>query len=363
MKRTFSFWEREEWMNPPDLLITGGGIVGASIALFYKERHPDTDILVVDKGFAPEGASTRNAGFTCIGSISEHLADMEIAGEETVLNRIERRWHGLNLLKKTMGEETIGYEHTGGYEIFTDKKIFDECGKRIPEMNERLKERLGIKDVYKARIYEGYPAIFNHVEGAINSGKLMRNLHRRLAQAGVRTWWNCKVESIAKNYVKFESGFELAPENIVLATNGFSSRLADLSIKPARGFVFVTQPIKKLKWRGTFNFNKGYVYFRNVDDRLLIGGARDVAKNEETTDQFGRNEKIRDWLISFTNDVIKLPAGWEIDIEWSGIMGFTENKEPFIGQIQPGIWAAAGLSGMGIAIGMEVARGLVEKMD
>jgi glycine/D-amino acid oxidase-like deaminating enzyme len=181
MKRTFSFWEREEWLKKPDLLIAGAGIVGASAALFYKEKYPDHDVMIVDKGIAPEGASTRNAGFTCIGSMSEHLADMKIAGRETVLKRIERRWNGLHLLRKTMGEEMIDYRHTGGYEIFTDETMFTSCQANIDEMNKELKGRLGINDVYSATEYEGFPAIFNHVEGAINSGKLMRELHRRLA--------------------------------------------------------------------------------------------------------------------------------------------------------------------------------------
>lgn len=363
MDQTISYWEREEWLKKPDLLIIGAGIVGASVALFYKEKHPESDVLIVEKGIVPEGASTRNAGFTCIGSISEHLADMKVAGKEVVLKRIERRWNGLRLLRKTLGEDAIEYNHTGGYEIFTDSELFESCRKQLPEMNQHLYELLGLKNVYSETTYEGYPAIFNHVEGAVNSGIMMKNLHARLARAGVRVWWNTGVESVQNGTVQFRDGFELKAKKTVIATNGFTSQLLDLPISPARGFVFITKPIVDLKWRGTFNHNEGYVYFRNVENRLLLGGARHLAKEEETTAQFGTNPEIRRYLIHFAKNTLKLPEEWEIEMEWSGIMGITQNKEPIIREIEESLFVAAGLSGMGVAIGMQVAKELCEKLD
>ncbi|MEX0822825.1 MAG: FAD-dependent oxidoreductase [Balneolaceae bacterium] len=362
MKRQFSFWEREEWLKAIDLVIVGAGIVGSSAALFYKEKYPDHEVLIVDKGLLPEGASTRNAGFACIGSITEHLSDMEAAGKETVLGRIERRWRGLNLLKERMGELEIGYEHTGGTEVFTNPQNFEEAESHIGEMNKHLKDRIGEKDVYSAGHFQGYRVIFNRLEGAINSGKLIKNLHRRCAEKGVQFWWNMNVQSVSSNSVKLSDELELTPGRILLATNGFTSRLRDVAVKPARGYVFVTEAIPGLQWKGTFHYNSGYVYFRNIGDRLLMGGARDVAKESENTDQFGTNPEIKKWLIDFTNNVVKLPSGWKIDTEWSGIMGFTEDKEPVIQQLEPGVWVAAGLSGMGIAVGTEVAREIVSKI-
>lgn len=336
--------------------------MGASIALFYKQKHPGQDVLILDKGIIPEGASTRNAGFACIGSISEHLADMKTTGEDVVFGRIEQRWNGLKLLKKTMGEKEIGYEHTGGHEIFTDKDTFRKCRDQIDQINRHLQERIGLSEIYMETELEGYPAIFNKAEGAINSGRLMMALHRRLLKLGVRTWWNCAVDSIEDNSVKLQNGIHLNSKKLVLATNGFTKNLVDLPVKPARGYVFVTKPMDDLKWRGTFHYDEGYIYFRNLDGRLLIGGARNVAKKEEETYRFGVNPKIKDHLVQFATEILHLPDGWEIEQEWSGIMGMTENKEPIIREINPKVWAAAGLSGMGIAIGMEVARGVVSEM-
>ncbi len=159
MKYSFSYWEREEWLKPSGLLVIGGGITGASAALFYKQAFPEKEVLIVDKGFFPEGASTRNAGFACIGSISEHLADLQTSDEDTVFERIERRWNGLKLLRQTIGEEPMDYRQTGGCEIFTEQTKFDASRKQISWFNRQLKERIGLEDVYTETNYEGYPAL------------------------------------------------------------------------------------------------------------------------------------------------------------------------------------------------------------
>jgi gamma-glutamylputrescine oxidase len=363
MKHSNSFWEQTEWLKPADLFIVGGGITGASIAFFYKQRFPHHDVVIADRGITPEGASTRNAGFACIGSVSEHLADLEISDKHTVFGRIERRWNGLKLLREIIGDHDMDYQNTGGCEIFRESKLFETARRHIPLFNQNLEKRIGVSDVYSETQFEGYPSVRNRVEGAINSGKLMRSLHQRLSEMGVRTWWNCKAVSVKQGVVTFEDGFEAEAGRIVVAVNGFSSRLVDLPITPARGYIFVTKPIRNLKWRGTFHYDEGYVYFRNIGDRLLLGGGRNVAQKDETTDYFGINPEVKNHLTDFAGQVLKLPDDWQIETEWSGIMGMTENKEPVIQQTEPGVWVAAGLSGMGIAIGMQVAKDLVSNLE
>lgn len=358
-----SYWEREEWFKPADLIIVGAGIVGASTALFYKEIYPDHEVVILERGSSPMGASTRNAGFSCIGSISEHLADIDLTGIDTVLNRIQRRWNGLKLLKSTMGEEAIGYRHTGGYEVFFEDRLFQKCRTEIDSLNNRMELALGEKEVYSETTYEGVPAILNRLDGSINSGKLMKSLHQKISKLGVRTIWNSEVTSVEEGSVFLKDGIDLKADKIALTVNGFISGFSDVNVLPARGYVFVTQPMEELRWKGTFNYNEGYIYFRNIENRLLLGGGRNVAKDEETTSEFGVNPKIKEHLVTFANEKLKLPKGWEIDLEWSGIMGISPDKEPVIREIKPGVWIAAGLSGMGIAIGMQVAKDLLTHLS
>jgi gamma-glutamylputrescine oxidase len=41
---------------------------------------------------------------------------------------------------------------------------------------------------------------------------------------------------------------------------------------------------KNLKQKGNLHYDKGYFYFRNLGNKILLGGARNLdCKNEETT--------------------------------------------------------------------------------
>ena len=72
-----SYWEQKEWLQNIDFTIVGSGIVGLSTAVFLKKRFPKSKILVLEKGILPQGASTKNAGFACFGSLSEILEDLK----------------------------------------------------------------------------------------------------------------------------------------------------------------------------------------------------------------------------------------------------------------------------------------------
>jgi hypothetical protein len=65
----------------------------------------------------PHGASTKNAGFACFGSISEIIDDLKSHSEE-VYQLVTKRLEGLRLLRKRLGDEAIDFKPYGGYELF-----------------------------------------------------------------------------------------------------------------------------------------------------------------------------------------------------------------------------------------------------
>lgn len=360
-----SFWEQTSFLEPYDLVVIGAGIVGLSSALFYKRTHPDARILILDKGFIPEGASTRNAGFACIGSITEHVADMAKETEENIKNRIMLRYKGLQLLRGILGDENIGYENCGGYEVFTSPQQFEEANEHVPRFNKWMTELLGQPDVYTADTLNGYPVIYNRLDGALHPGKMMQELIRQVMISGCTIRWNSNVESLNElGNVTLSNGRTLLADQLLVASNGFTKRLLpDVDISPARGAVMVSKPWSSIPWKGTFNHDRGFIYFRNVGDRLLLGGARNIDKDEEEQDSFGINKKIKNHLLNFAKDKLLLPDGIAFEYEWSGIMGFTPSKTPVLERLDDHRVIATGLSGMGIAIGMKVGKKAAELLD
>ena len=124
-----SYWEYKTWLSHIDFTIVGSGIVGLSTAIHLKKRFPKAKILILEKGILPQGASTKNAGFACFGSISELLADVKTHGETTVLELVEKRWQGITGLRQLLGDEQLGYKRYGGHEVFleTDRENYEKC--------------------------------------------------------------------------------------------------------------------------------------------------------------------------------------------------------------------------------------------
>ena len=354
-----SYWEEELYDVPYQLVVVGGGLVGQSVAYFYKKENPLARVLVVDRGFYPIGASTRNAGFACIGSVTEIMADLNIEDEDIVKERIHRRYEGLLLLRKELGDRHIDYDACGGWEIFTDREAFHEACKHIDQYNTWIYELTGESDTYKAGEKLGKPVIFNRLEGALHSGKMMRALYEKNMSLGVEFRWECSVNTVEDDgLIVLRNGISIRAEQIVISTNAFTKTLLnDIDITPGRGYIMLTNAGVNTEWYGTFHYDDGYIYFRNIgDDRLLLGGARNIDYEGEETSEFGVNEAIKERLIQFGNEVLGLPEGWGIEQEWSGIMGFTPSKSPILKRYNDRVLLATGLSGMGVALGMQLGK-------
>ena len=111
-----SFWEKRSFIHY-DYIVIGAGITGLSVACELIEQNANANVLVLERGLLPTGASTKNAGFACIGSLSENLYDKSVMGEKALLNLVQSRYTGLQILRNRLGEEAIAYDACGGYEI------------------------------------------------------------------------------------------------------------------------------------------------------------------------------------------------------------------------------------------------------
>lgn len=63
-----SYWERKTFLKDIDYIVIGAGIVGFSCAYHLKEKFPSAKVVVLERGYLPTGASSKNAGFACFGS-------------------------------------------------------------------------------------------------------------------------------------------------------------------------------------------------------------------------------------------------------------------------------------------------------
>jgi len=370
-----SVWESGAFHRQPHLAVVGGGIVGLFSALFYKRQPPGHHVVVLEGGPFPSGASMKNAGFACFGSPSELLADIAKEGMDAALLRVEERWKGLLELRAELGDATIGFEGTGGHEVYrSGDPLYPQVAEGFDGLNAAL------RPIFSRTVFEwanGEIARFGlsgaehlvrtDLESPIHTGMMMDALLRKVQSEGVLLRTNVHVGDLEERpervRILLDDGSLVAEAaRVLVATNGYSTTLLpDLDVVPARGQVLLTKPIEGLALRGTFHLDEGFYYFRDYQGAVLLGGGRNLDIAKETTMVEGTTLRIQGALEDLLRTVILPGREFTIAQRWSGIMGFgAKSKSPIIERRSERIAVAVRLGGMGVAIGIRVARKAVE---
>ncbi|NOS84577.1 MAG: FAD-binding oxidoreductase [Ignavibacteria bacterium] len=363
-----SFWEKNSFLNY-DIIIVGSGILGLSTACEIKERFPEKNILVLERGILPTGASTKNAGFLCFGSLTEILADIEIKGEAETLSLVEKRWAGINYLKQRLSENKIGYLSYGGYDLIDTPR--STVIRKVEKVNDLLRQVFD-KDVFEvadSKIKEfGFNSelvshlIYSPFEAQIDTGEMMKTLLKYAQFLGIQIINGAEAKEISGGKVAvwhsaLNEQITFKSDKVIICANAFMNQiLPEPAVKPGRGQVLITDEIDNLKFKGIFHYDEGFYYFRNYGSRVIIGGGRNLDFRKEESYDFSYNEKIIDDLKNKLDNMILPGVKYNITDKWTGIMGFTENKLPEIKVIDNNTIAALSCNGMGIALSSYIAR-------
>ena len=363
-----SYWEKSEWFSNVDFTIVGSGIVGLNTAIALQKTHPKAKIVVLERGLLPHGASTKNAGFACFGSISEILSDLKSHSEDEVLQLVEKRWKGLELLRSNLGDATIDYQQHGSFELFSNENaLFDTCSDKMQEVNKML------QPIFKENVFsisenkfgfnnvkENY--VFNQFEGQIDTGKMMASLLQLAQSKGVKIVNSITVKSFKENTnhvdVVLDSDYSFKSAKLLIATNGFAKHLIDEEVQPARAQVLITKPIDNLHIKGTFHFDEGYYYFRNINNRILFGGGRNLDFKGEETTVMETSQLIQKQLENHLKKIILPNTPFEIEHRWTGVMGVGTQKKAIVKQVSANVYCGVRLGGMGVAIGSLIGEEL-----
>ncbi len=352
-------------MLDADVVVVGGGLIGLQTALELQAANLSTRVVVLERGILPAGASTRNAGFACFGSLTELLHDIDTIGEPATLALVEQRWRGLARLRQRLGDAAIGYECLGGFELLHEAGL--PALERLDTLNRSLHplfsqpvfcvDALALQAAYFGPQVKAL--VRNPFEGQLHSGRLMHALARLAAQNGIRMHTGVQVQTLEENDGAVHihtSGPTFRAARVAVCTNGFTSGLLpDSGIQPGRGQVLVTDPIPGLPWRGTYHLDCGFYYFRNISERVLLGGARHLDFDAEATTEFAITDTVQQALEHLLRDTIVPGRQVRIAQRWAGIMGFSVNKQPLVRRLSERVVLGFGCNGMGVALGAEIA--------
>jgi protoporphyrinogen oxidase len=142
-----SIWEKNLYAHTYDCIIIGGGLVGTHAAINLLKARPKARILIIEKQPIGAAASTKNAGFACLGSPSELVADIQEFGTDAVAELLLWKWKGLQRTFKMLGKQKTQYKSTKAYDLF-EKNVtitYEKTLDSLHHLNQILKS---VTDIY-----------------------------------------------------------------------------------------------------------------------------------------------------------------------------------------------------------------------
>ncbi|PTT39753.1 FAD-dependent oxidoreductase [Chryseobacterium sp. HMWF028] len=364
-----SIWELDTFYRKRDIIIIGAGFSGLWTAISIKEKYPEQSVLIIERNAVPLGASTRNAGFACFGSLTEVIADSQKMGWGKTLELVKMRFDGLQKIQNYFKNDEIDFELNGGYEIVNN----DEPLAHIDTVNGKLKAITGLDQTYTLKqdkiqefgLEKSAFLIENPCEGSLHSGKLLQKLLEKCHELKIEFLFGTEVDNIEETTndveVRVFDDLSIKADKIIYCTNAFTSKFLEKEmIIPARGQVLLTEPIDGLRLKGTFHYDEGYYYFRNLGNRVLLGGGRNQDFKTEETTTFETTEFLQNHLENFLKEVILPHQNIKIALRWSGIMAMGDEKTPIVKQLSERQFCAIRLSGMGVALAPKIGEMVAE---
>ena len=381
----FSHWETNRELFKGDILIIGSGLVGQSIGIAIQKQKKELKqkplkICIVDKlPMGQSGASTRNAGFACFGSPTEIIDDLSREEENRTINRISNRISGLSIWKDWIPGNIIEWDECSGYEVFEreEEMNFKEVLDQLPYLNKIGESASGNPRIYSKhqRISSTLPySIRIEGEASLNPGKAHNSLYNLNQELGNQIINGVNVPN--RNYWhKNSEGWTIPTENgifkakrVVIAANAWTPKIldSDLDITPGRGQILMIKSAKPISYKGVFHAKKGYLYFRNSNNSLIIGGGRNLFQTNETSLEMTTTKEVQDYLELYARDVLLPNQDFSIQNRWAGIMAFSKrgNKDPLLYWYEPDLLIASRMCGMGVAlapiIGIKASKKILE---
>ncbi|KAI9287313.1 FAD dependent oxidoreductase-domain-containing protein [Umbelopsis sp. AD052] len=391
-----SYRTTNELPTNADVVIVGLGLTGTGALFNLSRKHPHLNILALEARDPVSGATGRNGGHLTPFSFRGFRQDSEIMGEKPAyLKRLLER-HNTDHLVGIINENSIAcdlQEGTGNLQCcdaqeFADAKLdlaaFEVADKRFGGNllenveiweKETVLEKLGDNSAAGALLipaHQLWPAKFCwglHQEFIKN-----KNVNIQSRTPATRIY---QQKGSGKWQVETPRG-SVVCDVVLLASNAWAGHLLPLPLQkalvPTRAQVIAFQSehdhkINVKEWTRGFSLHHGseYMIRRGKDGVYVIGGGREDIPGQQMyeSDDSVLNKGVGAALRSVMKSIFPelLPESEDRIQEWTGIMCYTVDGKPIVGQVPgaPGQFVAIGYNGHGMPFAFQSGQYIADQ--
>ncbi|HEY9877417.1 MAG TPA: FAD-binding oxidoreductase [Leptolyngbyaceae cyanobacterium] len=356
-----------------EVVVIGGGLTGVSTAYWLSSLGIQTVLL--ERGALSSGATGRNGGHVVLGPNQNFGESVQSVGLEETLALWSFTQQSTELMRQFV--ETYDVACDLHFNQWVTLALTPDQAEALRQNYEQMVDHeLAIAFWDAAEVAQQTHSTFfqsalvepHHAQ--MWPAKLVLGIAQVAAQKGVTICPKVNVQAVQRqsgSFVLQTDRGEIGTQAIVYATNAFTHHLLpelqDI-ITPVRGQVIATEPVPRL-WDFDWLANDGYEYaIQRPDGRVVLGGMRRCSPTKEMgiEDDTTLEPMVSQGLRRFLRDAFEPLREARIEYEWTGIMGYTPDDNPLIGEVpgRPREYLAAGYTGHGMSVAFLAGKTLAE---
>jgi len=370
---TVSLWQTSGPLTSvrTDIVVIGAGITGLSAALEIEKAG--LQCVLIDARAPGSAASGRNAGYLMRGAAENYAAASDLLGRQTAKQLW--KWTEANLQDLTdLGAQdlpsfeprpscllALSADEAEQLELAHSMLIEDGF-----EANKVAPNDPGATDTIWSRASPKL-GLQNPNDAVCNPIELVGLLCAQLETTELVT--GCEAFAIDQDpggsrAVHTTLG-TIRADRVLVATNAYAGRLLPSlaqHVKPNRGQMLAAHA-PGVRLDCAYYANHGSEYFRQLEpDYIIFGGARTHDEAAERTNVDNLSDPIQARLEELCREL--LTDDFRVISRWAGIMGFSADDVPIVGEIEddPAVWFCGGFTGHGMSMAHRTATSAVRAM-